>query len=297
MALGRWMVLLCLAAAPASAAGQSIFAPNGLEVELTARMEPDGTIVSSSVWVAVSGRVTRFVLDQAQRRYFVYDLLIQSKEDSGALLVRLEPSRLSPAEINEARSFVDPAWSPVPLVKYPLIPEVRPGDTVAIDLLVNARTHQKVVDYLVVKRPAASGSPAGEPPPPRDLSVEDVQLHLTDFRIGVNGAELDESTRVGGGIAGPALWLYLPSRGRFVMSLVPNAKLGFRRAGEVADGLLTFAAGQDRFVIRSADRIAPAGGRFNLYVRHDPGWRPKNDAARAPFLVGSADRPESLIAK
>jgi hypothetical protein len=93
------------------------------------------------------------------------------------------------------------------------------------------------------------------------------------------------------------LWLYLPSRGRFLLSLVPHPSLGFSRAGEVAGGALTFTAGKDTYGIRSADRIAPAGGRFNLYVRHDPRWRPANDAAHAPFMVGSAGRPEGLIAK
>jgi hypothetical protein len=113
----------------------------------------------------------------------------------------------------------------------------------------------------------------------------------------VNGTVLDASTRVGGSLSGAALWFYLPERGRFVMSLLPNPKLGFRRAGEVTNALLRFTEGSDRYDIKSTSRIVPAGGRFNLYVLHDPEWRPTGDEANSPILVGAADRAEWLVAK
>ena len=123
------------------------------------------------------------------------------------------------------------------------------------------------------------------------------ELRLDDFRISVNGTVLDASTRVGGSISGAALWFYVPERGRFVMSLLPNPKLGFRRAGEVTNALLSFTEGSDRYDIKSTSRIVPADGRFNLYVLHDPEWRPTGDEANSPIIVGAADRAEWLTAK
>ena len=72
--------------------------------------------------------------------------------------------------------MVDPSWTPIPLLKYPLVPDVRAGDTVAIDLLENLATGQKVVDYLEFKRsrPAA----AAELSPLGDLSLAEVELRL-----------------------------------------------------------------------------------------------------------------------
>ena len=113
----------------------------------------------------------------------------------------------------------------------------------------------------------------------------------------MNGTVLDASTRVGGSISGAALWFYLPERGRFVMSLVPNGNLGFQRAGEVTNALLSFTDGSDRYDIKSTSRIAPADGRFNLYVLHDPEWRPTGDEANSPIIVGAADRADSLVGK
>jgi len=288
------VILLVVTAAPPAAAQVSVSAPNGIEVQMTARMEPGSARVPSGVRAVNVGRFHRVVLDRSQRRYFAYDLLVEPKDGSQAFQVRIEPFSLSATELAEMQ-MVDPSWTPIPLLKYPLVPDVRAGDTVAIDLLENPTTGQKVVDYLVFKRsnpPAASEvSPLG------DLSLTEVELQLENFRISVNGTVLDTSTRLGGSISGAALWFYLPERGRFVMSLVPNPKLGFYRAGEVSNRSLTFTEGRERYDIQSTSRIVPAWGRFNLYVLHDPKWRPARGESNSPLIIGAADRAEWLATK
>jgi hypothetical protein len=281
-------------AAPPAAAQVSVPVPNGIEVQMTARMEPGSARVPSGVRAVNIGRFHRVVLDGSQRRYFAYDLLVEPKDGSDALQVRIEPFSLSATELAEMRS-VDPSWTPIPLLKYPFVPDVRAGDTVAIDLLENPATGQKVVDYLVFKR--SNPPAAAEISPLADLSLIEVELRLQDFRISVNGTVLETSTRLGGSISGAALWFYLPERGRFVMSLVPNPKLGFRRAGEVSNRSLTFTEGSERYDIHSTGRIVPAWGRFNLYVLHDPKWRPTRGESNSPLIVGAADRAEWLAAK
>jgi hypothetical protein len=63
------------------------------------------------------------------------------------------------------------------------------------------------------------------------------------------------------------------------------------------NALLSFTEGSDRYDIKSTSRIVPAGGRFNLYILHDPEWRPTGDEANSPIIVGAADRAERLVAK
>jgi hypothetical protein len=283
-------ILLLVTAWPA-AAQVSVSAPNGIEVHMTARMEPGSVAVPSGVRATAVGRSHRIVLDRSQRRYFAYDLLVEPKDGSEALQIRIERFSLSAAEVAEMQ-MVDPSWTQIPLLKYPLVPDVRPGDTVAIDLLENPATGQKVVDYLVFKRSSATS--AAELGPLRDLSLADVELKLENVRISVNGMVMEASTRFGGGISGAALWFYLPERGRFVISLLPNAKLAFRRAGEVSNRSLTFTEGRERYDIQSSSRIVPAGGRFNVYVFHDPKWRPTRYEVSSPLIIGAADRAEWL---
>ncbi len=293
-----FIVLVVVTAALPAAAQVSVSAPNRIDVHMTARMEPGSAQVPSGVRTGSVGRFHRFVLDRTQRRYFAYDLLIEAKDGSQALQVRFEPFSLSGTELADMQ-MVDPSWTPIALLKYPLVPDVRAGDTVAIDLLENPATGQKVVDYLVFKRspPAAAAELSPLPDPLRDLSLADVELQLENCRISLNGTVLDASTRVGGSISGGALWFYLPERGRFVMSLLPNPKLGFRRAGEVSSRSLTFSEGHERYDIQSTSRIVPAGGRFTLYVLHDPNWRPTSDESNSPLMIGAAGRAEWLVAK
>jgi hypothetical protein len=91
-------------------------------------------------------------------------------------------------------------------------------------------------------------------------------------------------------------WIYVPHRGRYVLSLTPHAELGFTRAGEVRGSSLTFRTGRDTFTVTAASRIAPGQAAFNLYMLHDPAWRPTYPNANLDaYVVGSADRAEYLV--
>jgi hypothetical protein len=287
------VLLLLLAAAPPLASQVSVVAPNEMEVQMTARMEPGSVRVPSAVVAVVTGRYHRVVLDRGQRRFFAYDVFVEPKTGSQTLQVRIEPFSLSAADFARVE-MIDASWTYMPLYKYPVVPEVRAGDTVAIDLLENPATGQKVVDYLVFKRSTPANADRA---PLEDLSLAAVELQLENCRISVNGTMLDASTRLGGSISGAALWFYLPDRGRFAMSLVPHSNLGFLRAGEVSNRSLTFSDGNERYEIQSTSRIVPAGGRYNLYVRHDTEWRPAVSEAKSPVILGAADRAEWLTAK
>ena len=164
MPYGKAFIVLAVVTAALPAAAQvSVSAPNRIDVHMTARMEPGSAQVPSAVRTTASvSRFHRLVLDRSQRRYFAYDLLIEAKDGSQALQVRFEPFSLSGTELAEMQ-MVDPSWTPIALLKYPLVPDVRAGDTVAIDLLENPTTGQKVVDYLVFKRSNATAAAERQP--------------------------------------------------------------------------------------------------------------------------------------
>jgi hypothetical protein len=99
-----------------------------------------------------------------------------------------------------------------------------------------------------------------------------------------------------GGDAGPIIWMYLPGRGRFLLSLSPRS--GFRRAGEVRGTSLRFIVDGQTYDVVSSARIAPATAAFNLYVRRQPDWKPTYANANLDTIhVGSADRLEYLVEK
>jgi hypothetical protein len=97
-----------------------------------------------------------------------------------------------------------------------------------------------------------------------------------------------------GGFSGAVIWLYIKGRGRFVVSLVPYEKLGFRKNGVVSGYVLLFHDGPVEIRVECSGKVAPGPGAYNLYVLHEPGWRPSDGALTT---MGSADRPEYIVGK
>jgi hypothetical protein len=92
------------------------------------------------------------------------------------------------------------------------------------------------------------------------------------------------------------VWFYLPNRGRYVLSLLPRSEFGFRRAGEVRGSTVRFTIGSETFTLLTADQVAPGQAPFNLYVLHDPTWKPTYAHANVDaFIVDGADRAEYVV--
>ncbi len=123
-----------------------------------------------------------------------------------------------------------------------------------------------------------------------------MELTIQAPRLSINGKLDESSTKRFDEVSGGVVWIYVGKRGRYILSLVPHPELGFRRAGEVRGSSLSFVVGNDTFSLSTGGRIAPGQGSFNLYVLHDPDWKPTYPMADlSAFNMGAADRPESLM--
>jgi hypothetical protein len=234
-----------------------------------------------------AGRAHHIIEDPVHKRYFGYDVRLEPAPDGNTALIRIEP--LSPTRAGEIS--VGLGWTLLPLPQYPVIPGVKVGDTVALDLLVNGNG-QKIVEYLTLKRRgSAEVSEAAH-----DFSLADVELNLRQPQVRRSG-KLEAAFPPGqaSGVGGAVVWLYLAGRGRFVLSLFPNQKLGFQKNGVVSAGSLTFRDGAAEYRVDCDGEIAPGHGPFNLYVVHEADWRPAKTSE--PFLIGSADKPEFVVGK
>jgi hypothetical protein len=222
------------------------------------------------------------IRDNLHKRAFCYDIALEPNADSNSAQIRIERCPADPGGSPRG------GWTFLELPKYPVIPGVKVGDTVALDLLVNPGTGQKIVDYLTLLRRGSIDLTRQ----PRDFQVADADLRLFDPQVVVDSKP--QWSIEGGGFAGPVVWLSVNGRGRFILSLLPNDKLGFRKGGVVSrDGLLIHD-GVAEIRVNCSREIAPGEGVFNLYVLHEPDWRP---ADPANGRMGSADRPEYVIGK
>jgi hypothetical protein len=232
--------------------------------------------------------IYRVMIDRAHRTYFGYEVRIQPLAQTGVYRVNFQPLDLGAQALAQIHIDDPGKWKKLeigPAAARPLYPFRESPDTVhsmdvlAVDLLVNQVTNQKIVDYVAIQEPGRSWTfeiPvkrefAYNPGTPRDFSVDDAAMRLVEPRLSINGKP--EASR-SGEFAGASPWVYVQGRGRFLLSLVPHPELGYRKTGEVRGTSLSFALGADTFTVNSASRIASGDAPFNLYVLLEPGWKP-----------------------
>ena len=280
------------------------------------RLEPAVPALSSSFGTGTadeSGVIHRITLDAARRVYFGYDVVVLPLEGLNEYRLTVQPLTLTPQMASRLLGEDHAKWTflAAPLLETPgtsvkaktMSMDINGGDVLALTLLKNEATGQRIIDYVTVQR--GSGRPEGwrrfdEAVPrrefafasgaPRDFRVEDAELHIRDPRVSING-QLQEST-IGnwGDEAGVIVWLYVPKRGRFLLSLTPGEKPGFKKAGEVRGTTLTFTVGGTAYSLVSGSRIAPGQSAFNLYVLHEPAWVPTYPNANLAVIIMGTGR-------
>jgi len=121
-------------------------------------------------------------------------------------------------------------------------------------------------------------------PPSKDFYAEDAEMELTAPSLMLDG-NMVELPQAGG--KGNIVWVYVPGRGRYLLSLSPHSDLGFRLAGQVGGASLWLHLADEEFEMETAERIAPGSALYNLYALRQPDWQPLAGSAPATALIGS----------
>jgi hypothetical protein len=149
---------------------------------------------------------------------------------------------------------------------------VADGDTIAVDLL-SSDGRPKMVDHIQISiKP--DPPPAGPNLVPRDFTLDDGPLSLKfaiPFTCFVNGRPHSLGWHIAGG---SMMWLALPGRGSYVLSLTP-CEGNFKKSGAIRDHVITFQADGDHYELRTSGPILGSGGAWNLYVFPEPSVDPK----------------------
>lgn len=203
-------------------------------------------------------------------------------------------------------------------LKLPMYPEpqfVQQGDTLAVELMTNVKTGVRVMDLMQVTttadKPAADSvdnpsiatsstvefsnrQPAsnGENSIAADFSIDAVQLNVTGCKLLVNGQkEFGGEANSTLGVKGALIWFYLENRGRFILSLVPRPGYDFQKIGMIENNRAVFSIDGNTYEwISSAPIVGGAGGRWNLWVLHEPNFRPGIIFGHSdPWQIGAFD--------
>jgi hypothetical protein len=256
-----------------------------------------------------SDTVHRVMVDRSRKLYFGYDArvtVIKTESDADTRYsITFRPLSYT-AELQRILGPDVKTWTLLPAPRFPAPRVVRGGEVLELTLLTNSTWGQQISEYVTLQEPRRQGFDL-EPPrefafasgAPRDFSAADVELRLQEPRVTRTYPSADIPTvtfKSRGEAAGPILWMYLPGRGRVLLSLTPRN--GFRRAGEVRGSTLRFVVDGQTYDVVSTSRIAPATAAFNLYVLPQPDWKPTYANANLDTVhIGSADRLEYLVGR
>ena len=229
----------------------------------------------------------RILTDSDRKKFFGYDLQV-AVLGGGRFQLNFKP--LTVPALEHKLMGLD-GWDEILLPSVPASMQLNDGETVALDLLVNPSTGEKIVEYITVGASARAKS-ATVGGGARDLQASDVQMSLMSPKLQLNGKNWEWNRGDSHGAAnGAILWLYVPERGRFLVSPVRHDELGFRQAGEAKGSQMKFIWNGETYEFQTAGRILPTDAACNLYVYLEQGYQ----APYPPSLYGGADRPDSLI--
>ncbi len=224
--------------------------------------------------------------------YLGYDLTITGDATAGFRAVFRPPTR-QPLTID---------GRPKPNVtspKFPPAQSVRDGDVIALELMVSPDGSRRLIDYIRISMqrpepPAPSGAVE-----PRDFTIDDgpVTYDASRMTVWINGVKQGVRTSfnanriIGAGSLGATFWVAFPSRGRYILSLVPHE--GLVKAGVARDNVLQFQDSGVQYEVRFMSPIAGKGKAWNLWVFHDAAYDP-GPPPRAAIMSG-VDRLEALL--
>jgi hypothetical protein len=245
----------------------------------------------------------RVMIDRGARVYFGYNARIDVLS-GGHFRVTLGALTMTP-QLEKLLGENANTWRMLPSPRFPPAQVIEAGDILELPLLTNSGWGQRLTDYVTVRDSAARtfDSPSREaavaPGAPRDFTVEDVELRLSRPTVTVRTKTASGGSgrqgEVVGDFTGSVLWLYVPYRGRYLLSLQPRADLGFRKAGDIRGSTMRFTDGATTYNLGSAARIAPGQSAFNLYVLLQKDWKPTYPHANLDtFHVGAVDRIEQI---
>jgi hypothetical protein len=238
--------------------------------------------------VAGEDRVIHRVLTDAESRVvFAYDLAINSdpvtKKFNLAVL---------PADEAFRRSFLKdsaPLRAHEGFATFPKSTTTQTlddGDAVSLELLVNRESGVKIVDVVKVTFDRSILREKYLEVAPKDFTLDAVSLAVKSYELMIDGLLVGKSkSKIG--CEGSLLWIYIPDRGRFIISLVPREGYAFQKLGLLDDNRIEFEVNGEFYEWTSGDSILSTGGVWNLWVLHDPDYTPWFGGASKPKVAKS----------
>ena len=285
--LGLLLLLLCASLSVMAQEGkkQQLVIPmkGGYFVAFTTDADPLNARALSSSFAEASFQsqtIRRVFVDSGSDFFFGYDLLVEPIGEAKQFRISVRPLGAEDEKELRARSSfktrrMHPDYNAAGLSRASSPQVIDDGDAFALDVLVNPQTGGKIVDVVQVSfdQSRLREAPVSESPP-RDYTLADVELNISNYKLLVNGEMVAGAKRTGG-CAGPLVWFHLPGKGRFIFSLMPHNGYDFRKVATIEHNRISFNWDGTQYEWFSSSPIIGSGGNWNLWVTRDADYIPE----------------------
>jgi hypothetical protein len=244
--------------------------------------------------------IHRTLRDSAGNYVFAYDLLVT---ETGYQRYRIETAPISP---EYERTLHAPG--PIPTIQSRgEAVSLGMGERAQIALLINPQTGEKISDVLEVVSNAGFGAGFGSGVGANSKSSSsssaggassgsgtgrgvgvgfgwEHDLQLWGVTVTRNGQTIASSTP-GSSVMGKTLMIYIPEYGGFFFAPTQPSQPGFLKVGIIDGTRLKFTWNNDNYEIASGRPIRADAPSGELWVYHDPTFKPR------PIRIGSAQPP------
>ena len=229
----------------------------------------------------------RFLTDPAAKIYCGYDVEVEPMEKPGYARLRFKPFSLRADQL--PKEYHAESFRALDSPQFPA-ETFQSGQTIAVDVLANPATGQKVVDYIEVSYEPIRIPTKAEP---RDFQVSDVILHIVGPSLRLNDTAVPPAIVAAQVIARKLVWLSVPGRGRYLLSLSPYTGYPFQKAGVAGGFGLSFSWNGDRYEWRTRESVTESSGAWNLYVLAAP--QTPAEATAPGFSFGAVNSVEEFL--
>ena len=215
--------------------------------------------------------------DMAEKTYFGYDLKVEAHTEKNKFKVTIQ--RLSVRPKNKYIDTSNLQFRDLP--NYPGTMIVRDGETIVLDILENPKTKEKISHLIRVTR-NTSGPVFADLHRAKDFTLDDVNLKFHGYDVFIDGKKAHST---GGGASGGNIGIYLPGRGRFIMSPFKREGYNFQKIGKIVNNKISFTFHGIKYEVVTKSPILGEGGKWNAWVLFEPNFVPSKP--RSPDRIST----------
>jgi len=273
----RLLLGLAMLQAAFGQAASVVSLSNGVQLRVAIRGA--GTSLKTEMEPASGNSFYRIFKDENNLDVFAYEIVVNRTADGERFHIVANPAGAEFA----ARFPNSDGGKPVPTLSAPRDSEfLTSGRQFDVDIPTNPGTRENVTDSMqvTINRRGAPVADSG--------TQASGRLRFVNLKVFVHGQEAS-TPGAGAVVSGSFAMFYLPGRGGYFFATQPVDKLPFAHVGAVDRTVLRFTVDNESVDCTSEAPILTQSERGEVWVYHDPNYKPEGNWTKTNPAGGSRD--------